>query len=290
MNELKIGLPKGSLEKPTLDLFAKAGWHFKLTSRNYFPVVDDPQLHCSICRPQEMSRYIESGLLDAGITGKDWILENQSDLHVVADLVYSKVSRQPTRWIIAVPGDSDITCLEDLEGKRIATELVGYSTRFFQEKGINVEIEFSWGATEAKVVSGLADAIVEVTETESTIRAHGLRIIHELMTSNSQFVVNKQAWQDPWKRKKIEDMAMLLQGVLRAETLVGLKMNVKKDSVEKIAKMLPSMNGPTISPLYNADWFSVDTVVGEHEVRELIPALQEIGAEGIVEYVLNKVV
>ncbi len=290
MNELKIGLPKGSLEKPTLELFAKAGWNFQLTSRNYFPVVDDPELHCSICRPQEMSRYIESGLLDAGITGKDWISENQSDLHVVDDLIYSKVSRKPTRWIIAVPGDSDITCLEDLEGKRIATELVGYSTRFFKEKGINVEIEFSWGATEAKVVSGLADAIVEVTETESTIRAHGLRIIHELMSSNSQFVVNRKAWEDPWKRKKIEDMAMLLQGVLRAETLVGLKMNVGKDQVEKIAEMLPSMNGPTISPLYNSEWFSVDTVVSEHEVRVLIPALHAAGAEGIVEYVLNKVV
>ncbi len=290
MNILKLGLPKGSLEKPTLELFAKSGWIIKPASRNYFPEVDDPELSCSICRPQEMSRYVEDGLLDCGITGKDWILENQSDVEVIADLVYSKVSRKPTRWIIAVPGDSDIKTLEDLEGKTIATELVGYSTRFFQERGINVEIEFSWGATEAKVVSGLADAIVEVTETESTIKAHGLRIIHEMMTSNTQFIVNKKAWADPWKREKIENISILLQGALRAENIVGLKMNVPEDNLEAIIEVLPSMNFPTVSHLYNKKWYSVETVISEHEVRDLVPKLLKVGAQGIVEYVLNKVV
>jgi len=225
MNILKLGIPKGSLEKATIELFAKSGWQIKLSSRNYFPEVDDPELSCSICRPQEMSCYIEKEVLDAGITGKDWTLENESDIVVVADLIYSKVSRRPTRWVIAVPGDSSIQRLEDLEGKKIATELVGYTRKFFAQKGINVDISFSWGATEAKVVSGLADAIVEVTETESTIRAHGLRVIHELMTSNTQFIASKAAWADPWKREKIENVALLLQGALRADKIVGLKMN-----------------------------------------------------------------
>ncbi len=290
MNELKLGIPKGSLEKATIELFAKSGWQIKLSSRNYFPEVDDPELLCSICRPQEMSRYIESGILDAGITGKDWILENESDVVVVENLVYSKVSRKPTRWVIAVPGDSDIKTLEDLEGKKIATELVGYSERFFAEKNINVDIEFSWGATEAKVVSGLADAIVEVTETESTIRAHDLRIIYELMSSNTQFIANKKAWEDPWKREKIENISMLMQSALRAENIVGLKMNVSGDKIEGVIKMLPSMNAPTVAPLYNTEWFSVETAISEHEVRDLIPNLLKAGAEGIIEYALNKVI
>jgi ATP phosphoribosyltransferase len=290
MNILKLGLPKGSLEKPTMELFAKSGWIIKPASRNYFPEVDDPELSCSICRPQEMSRYVEGGVLDCGITGKDWILENQSDVEVIADLIYSKVSRRPTRWIIAVPGDSNITCLEDLEGKTIATELVGYSRRFFKERGINVDIEFSWGATEAKVVSGLADAIVEVTETESTIRAHGLRVIHELMTSNTQFIVNKKAWTDPWKQDKVKNIAILLQGALRAENIVGLKMNVPEENLEAIIKVLPSMNFPTVSHLYNKKWYSVETVISEHQVRDLVPQLLKSGAQGIIEYVLNKVI
>ncbi len=290
MNELKVGLPKGSLEKPTIELFAKAGWHFKLTSRNYFPEVNDPEMACSICRPQEMSRYIENEVLDCGITGKDWILENESDIVVVADMIYSKVSRKPTRWIIAVPGDSSVQAIADLEGKKIATELVGYSTRFFKEQNINVDIEFSWGATEAKVVSGLADAIVEVTETESTIRAHGLRIIHELMTSNSQLIASKAAWNDPWKREKIENIARLLQGALKAETLSGLKMNVSKDNLDAVVDLLPSMNAPTIANLYHKEWYSVETVISEHAVRDLIPLLLKAGAEGIVEYGLNKVI
>ena len=290
MNVLKLGIPKGSLEKATIELFAKSGWQIKLSSRNYFPEIDDPELSCSICRPQEMSRYIEDGILDAGITGKDWILENESDIVYVEDLVYSKVSRKPTRWIIAVPGDSEIKCLEDLEGKKIATELVGYSKRFFAEKNINVDIEFSWGATEAKVVSGLADAIVEVTETESTIRAHGLKIIYELMTSTTQFIANKKAWEDPWKREKIENIAMLLQGALKADKIVGLKMNVPDNKLKNITSLLPSMNAPTIAHLYQSEWYSVETVISEHEVRDLIPKLLKEGAEGIVEYTLNKVI
>ena len=290
MNELKLGIPKGSLEKATIDLFEKSGWTIKLSSRNYFPEVDDPELACSICRPQEMSRYVEKGVLDCGITGKDWILENESDVVVVEDLVYSKVSKRPTRWILAVPGDSDIEKVEDLEGKKIATELVNYTKKFFAERKINVDISFSWGATEAKVVSKLADAIVEVTETESTIRAHGLKIIHELMTSNTQFIVNKEAWQDPWKREKIENIALLLKGALKADKIVGLKMNVPKERIDEVINILPSMNAPTVAPLYQTEWFSVETVISEHEVRDLIPRLLKHGAEGIIEYSLNKVI
>ncbi len=290
MNVLKLGIPKGSLEKATIELFEKSGWSIKLSSRNYFPEIDDPELACSICRPQEMSAYVEKGVLDAGITGKDWTLENESDVVVVADLVYSKVSKRPTRWVLAVPGDSDIHKVEDLEGKKIATELVRYTKKFFAERKINVDIAFSWGATEAKVVSGLADAIVEVTETESTIRAHGLKIIHELMTSNTQLIVNKAAWKDPWKREKIENIALLLQGALRADKLVGLKMNVPQQKLDQVIALLPSLNAPTVSPLYQTDWFSVETVISEHEVRDLIPRLLKSGAEGIIEYSLNKVI
>ncbi len=290
MNQLKLGLPKGSLEKATIELFERAGWLIKPKSRNYFPEIDDPELDCSICRPQEMSRYVESGMLDAAITGKDWTIENQSDAIVVSELVYSKVSRRPTRWVIAVNGDSDIKRIEDLEGKKISTELVNVTRRFFEEKKINVDIEFSWGATEAKVVSGLADAIVEVTETENTIRAHGLRIIYELMESNTQFIANKEAWETPWKRDKIENIAMMLQGSLNADRIVGLKMNVSEKKLETIINLLPSLNAPTVANLYNTAWFSVETVVSEDVVRDLIPALKKAGAEGIIEYKLSKVI
>ena len=290
MSVLKLGIPKGSLEKATIELFKKSGWRIKLAKRSYFPEIDDDELACSICRAQEMSRYVEQGVIDAGITGKDWILENESDVVIVEDLVYSKVSKRPTRWVIAVPGDSDIKKLEDLEGKKIATELINYTRKFFAEKNINVEIEFSWGATEAKVVSGLADAIVEVTETESTIRAHGLRIIYEMMTSNTQFIANKTAWEDPWKREKIENIVLLLQGALKADKIVGLKMNIPADKLDNIISILPSMNAPTVSNLYNADWYSVETVISEYQVRELIPKLIRSGAEGIIEYSLNKVI
>lgn len=290
MNVLKIGIPKGSLEKATIELFDKSGWQIKLTSRNYFPEVDDPELSCSICRPQEMSRYVESGVLDAGITGKDWTLENDSDVEVIADLIYSKVSKKPTRWVVAVSGDSGIKTIEDLEGKKISTELVNVTRRFFAERNINVDIVFSWGATEAKAVSGLADAIVEVTETESTIRAHGLKVIHELMQSNTQFIANRQAMADPWKREKIENIAMLLQGALRADRIVGLKMNVPQHKLDELINMLPSVTAPTVAQLYKQDWFSVETVISEHQVRDLVPGLKKLGAEGIIEYVLNKVI
>ncbi len=290
MNVLKVGIPKGSLEKATIELFAKSGWQIKMMSRNYFPEVDDEELDISICRPQEMSRYVQSGMLDAGITGKDWTLENGSDVEVIEELVYSKVSKKPTRWVIAVPGDSDITRVEDLEGKRIATELVNVTRRFFEERRINVEISFSWGATEAKAVSGLADAIVEVTETESTIRAHGLRIIHELMQSNTQLIASREAWQDPWKREKISNIAMLLQGALRADRIVGLKMNVPHSSLDSLIDMLPSVTAPTVAQLYKQDWFSVETVISEHQVRDLVPKLKKAGATGIVEYSLNKII
>ncbi len=289
MNVLKIGLPKGSLEKATIELFEKSGWRIKLSSRNYFPEVDDKELSCSICRPQEMSRYVEQGVLDAGITGRDWTMENNSDVVVVEDLIYSKVSKKPTRWVVAVPGDSEIRTLEDLDGKKISTELVNYTQRFFAERNIKVEIEFSWGATEAKVVSGLADAIVEVTETESTIRAHGLRIIHEMMTSNTQLIANRSAWEDPWKREKIQNIAMLLQSALRADKIVGLKMNVPEEKLDNLIAILPSMNAPTIAHLYHQKWYSVETVISEHQVRDLIPKLLKAGAEGIIEYSLNKV-
>jgi ATP phosphoribosyltransferase len=287
---LKLGLPKGSLEKATIELFEKAGWQIKPAARNYFPKIDDPELDCSICRPQEMSRYVESGMLDAGITGKDWTMENMSEAVLVCDLVYSKVSKRPTRWVIAVAGDSEIRTLKDLQGKKISTELVNVTKRFFADLNIEVEVEFSWGATEAKVVSGLADAIVEVTETESTIRAHGLRIIHELMQSNTQFVANKEAWNDPWKREKIENIALLLQGALNADRIVGLKMNVPNSKLEDIVAILPSINAPTVASLYNQDWYSVETVVSEDIVRDLIPRLKKLGAEGIIEYALNKVI
>ncbi len=289
MNQLKFGIPKGSLEKATIELLAKSGWHIKVHSRSYFPDIDDPEISCSICRAQEMARYVDNGTLDVGITGLDWILENDSDVVEVTELIYSKVSRRPARWVLAVPADSPCRSARDLEGKKIATELVNFSRRYFDKLGVNVDIEFSWGATEAKVVSGLADAVVEVTETGSTIRAHGLQIIEELMQSTPRLIANKEAWKDPWKKKKIEQIAVLMQGALRADRLVGLKMNVPEDKLDEIVELLPSLNAPTVSPLYNQKWFSVETVIDEAEVRGLVPKLQDAGAEGIIEYALNKV-
>ncbi len=290
MSVLKVGLPKGSLEQATVELFKKAGWKISMTSRNYFPEVDDPELSVYICRPQEMSRYVEDGMLDAGITGKDWTLENGSDVAVIEDLIYSKVSRKPTRWVIAVPGDSPITTVEQLDGKKIATELVNVTRSFFEGRGLKVDISFSWGATEAKAVSGLADAIVEVTETEATIRAHGLRVIHELMQSNTQLIASKQALADPWKKEKIEHLAMLLQGSLRADKIVGLKMNVPEEGFDAVLAILPSVTAPTVARLHKQPWFSVETVISEHQVRDLIPKLKKLGAQGIIEYSLNKVI
>ena len=289
-SRLKLGIPKGSLQNATIALFKRSGWLINVNGRSYFPEIDDESIECAICRAQEMSRYVESGTLDAGLTGKDWIAENSSDIHVVTDLVYSKVSSRPARWVIAVPYDSPIKKLEDLKGKKIATELTEFTRRYFAERKINVAVEFSWGATEAKVVSGLADAVVEVTETESTIKAHGLRIIHELMQTNTQLIANHESWKDPQIRKKIEDIALLLKGALLGEKMVGLKMNVPKEKMDQVIGMLPSLNAPTVAPLYQSEWFSVEIVVSSDTVRELIPQLLENGAEGIIEYPLNKVV
>ena len=285
-----LGIPKGSLQESTLRLFQQSGWTISLSERNYFPEINDPFIRCSICRAQEMSRYVENGTFDVGLTGRDWIMENDSKIHVVADLVYSKVSQRPARWVLAVPMDSAIQNEKDLVGKKIATELVNFTRRYFQSKGIGVEVEFSWGATEAKVISGLCDAIVEVTETGSTMRANGLRIIDELMQSNTQLIANLDAWQDPWKRDKIEHISLLLQGALRAEGLVALKMNVPKEKIEGIIEILPSLNAPTIANLYQSEWLSVETVVSKGQVRQLIPELIKKGAEGIIEYTLNKVI
>ena len=287
---LKLGIPKGSLQDATLALFKRSGWNIRVNGRSYFPEIDDPGISCAICRAQEMSRYVESQTLDAGLTGRDWIAENASDVHLVCDLVYSKVSSRPARWVLAVPYDSPIRRPEDLAGRKVATELVGFTRRYFAERGIDVKVEFSWGATEAKVVSGLADAIVEVTETGSTIKAHGLRIIYELMQTNTQLIANHEAWKDPAKREKIEQIALLLQGALRGEKLVGLKMNVSKENLETVVKLLPSLNAPTVSPLYQSEWFAVESVVDTQVVRDLIPRLLKAGAEGIIEYPLNKVV
>src|SRR5262245_52152138 len=237
-----------------------------------------------------MSRYVESGTLDAGITGKDWTQENESDVHVVAEMIYSKATFKPTRWVLAVPHDSAITRVEQLKGKRIATEMVKFTKRYFAERNIPVHVEFSWGATEAKAAEGLVDAIVEVTETGSTIRAHGLKIIHELCQSNPQLIANHAAWAEPWKREKIEQISLLLNGALQAEAKVGLKMNVPKDRLEIIIKMIPSLTSPTVSPLYGTDWFAVESIIAEPVVRELIPKLLKNGAEGIIEYPLNKVI
>ena len=289
-NLLKLGVPKGSLQDATIALFKRSGWKINVNGRSYFPEINDSSIDCAICRAQEMSRYVENGTLDAGLTGKDWIAENSSDVHVVSDLVYSKVSARPARWVLAVPYDSDIKTLEDLQGKKIATELVAFTRRYFQERGIAVDIEFSWGATEAKVVSKLADAIVEVTETESTIKAHGLRIIHELMQTNTQLIVNHTAWQDPFKREKVEQIALLLKGALLGDKLVGLKMNVPQEQLDRVVALLPSLNAPTVASLYQSTWFSVETVVDANTVRDLIPELLKNGAEGIIEYPLNKVV
>jgi ATP phosphoribosyltransferase len=288
--KIKLGIPKGSLEKSTIELFKNAGWRISVSSRNYYPSIDDDGISCSLIRAQEMARYVESGVLDVGLTGLDWILENESDVEHITDLVYSKVSTQKAKWVLAVPEDSAIRTIEDCAGKTISTELVNFTKRYFGEKNIPINVEFSWGATEAKVVEGLVDAIVEVTETGSTIKAHGLKIIHTLLETNTKLIANRRSFEDPWKKKKIQQISLLLKGALNADTLVGLKMNVPKKTIEKIVKLLPSITAPTVSELYNADWFSVETVISEKLVRELIPVLIDEGADGIIEYPLNKVV
>ncbi len=287
---IKLGIPKGSLQDATIALFRRSGWDININGRSYFPEINDDTIECAICRAQEMSNYVESGTLDAGLTGKDWIAENESDIQVVSDLVYSKVSSRPARWVLAVPYDSPIQKIEDCEDKKIATEMTNFTRRYFKDRKINVSVEFSWGATEAKVVSGLADAVVEVTETEATIKAHGLRVIHELMQTNTQLIANHDVWKDRAKRNKIEQIALLLKGALRGEKMVGIKMNVPKEKMEGVIAMLPSLNAPTVAPLYQSSWFSVEIVVKSDVVRDLIPQLMKSGAEGIIEYPLNKVI
>jgi ATP phosphoribosyltransferase len=287
---VKLGIPKGSLEQATIDLFRKAGWKINVSSRNYFPSIDDEEISCALVRAQEMARYVEEGVLDVGLTGLDWVLENEAKVEIIGDLVYSKASTRKARWVLAVPSESDIRTIEDCGGKRISTELVSFTRRYFQERNIPVDVEFSWGATEAKVVEGLVDAIVEVTETGSTIRAHGLSIIHTLLESNTKLIANPSAMADGSKRRKIDQIAMLLRGALSAESMVGLKMNVPADSMERVMRILPSLSSPTLSELYQSDWFSVESVVEERVVREIIPKLIEAGADGIIEYPLNKIV
>ena len=290
MRRLKVAIPKGSLENKTIELFRKSGWKIVINDRSYFPSIDDEEIQCTVVRAQEISRFVEMGTLDLGLTGRDWILENDSDVVVVRDLVYSKVSQRPARWVLVVAEDSPIRRLEDLREKKIFTELTNFTRMFFSERNIPVQVEFSWGATEGKVIEGLADAIVEVTETGSTIKANGLRIVEELLETHPQLIANRESWQDPWKREKIEQISLLLGGALQAETMVGLKMNVSKEDLEKVVEILPSITAPTIANLYQSEWFAVETIISEAVVRDIIPKLQKRGAVGIIEYPLNKVI
>jgi len=290
MKVLKLGIPKGSLEANTIDLFKKAGWRITSDARSYFPDIDDPEISCKLVRAQEMSRYVEDGTLDLGLTGIDWIMENSSDVVVVQDLIYSKVSTQQARWVLVVREDSPYKSMKDMEGKRISTELVNFTKKYFAERNINIHVEFSWGATEAKVVEGLVDAVVEVTETGSTIKANKLRIIHELMKTNTQLIANRVAWKNQWKRKKIEQIATMLNGSLQAMGKVGLKLNVSKENLKKVMSLLPSLKSPTISSLSSDKWFAIESIVDAKIMRDLIPKLLEAGAQGIIEYPLNKVI
>lgn len=289
-NELRLGIPKGSLEDATVELFCKAGWKIKTSSRSYFPTCDDAEISCSLVRPQEMAKVLERGKLDVGIAGRDWVRENNSDVVEVGEMVYSKVSRRPARWVLVVAQDSPVQKPEDLAGASISTELVEFTKRYFAERNIDVNVEFSWGATEAKILKGLCDAIVEVTETGSTIKANNLRIVCELMESVPVLIANKESWENPWKRAKIEQIYTLLQSALRAEGMVGLKMNAPGSQVEAITRILPSLNRPTVAHLYQSDWVSIESILPERDVRRIVPELMNLGAEGIVEYPLNKII
>jgi ATP phosphoribosyltransferase len=284
-----LGLPKGSLETSTINLFAKAGWKITVNSRSYRPAIDDPELDGRFVRAQEVSRYVEHGFFDCGMTGLDWIQENGSDVVTVCDLVYSKASVQKSRWVLCVPEDSAVRKASDLAGKRVATELVGTVRKYFAAQNIPVEVEFSWGATEVKVPD-LVDAIVDITETGSSLRANKLRIVDTLLETNTKLIANKRSWADPAKRRKIETLALLLRGALEAESKVGLKMNAPKNSLPEIIKAIPALRNPTVSPLSSPDWVALETIIDENVAREIIPRLKELGAEGIVEYPLNKVV
>jgi len=286
---LNIGLPKGSLQDSTLHLFKKAGFNITVGSRSYVPVMDDPKLSGLLIRAQEMARYVQDGILDIGLTGRDWVLEQNARVKEVCTLLYARGGLRPVRWVVAVPEDSPIKSLKDLQGKRVATELVQFTKRYLKKKGIEAQVEFSWGATEVKAPR-LADAIVELTETGSSLRANKLRVVDTILESTTVLIANRESWKNSWKRQKIENIAMLLQGALRAEEKVGLKMNVGRDDIDRIIEVLPALQNPTISTLVKSDWFSLEVIVDEKKVRDLIPLLKSRGASGIVEYPLNKVI
>jgi ATP phosphoribosyltransferase len=286
---LKLGLPKGSLQESTLKLFRKAGYHISISSRSYYPSFDDPEIEAMLIRAQEMAGYVENGILDCGLTGKDWIMEQNVSVHEVAELIYAKEGLRPVKWVIAVPNDSKIKTVKDLNGKRIATELVGFTKRFLKSKGVKAVVDFSWGATEVKPPH-LADAIVELTETGASLKANNLRVIETILESSTRFVANKKAWNDKWKRQKMENIVMLLKGALAAEEKVGLKMNVSARYLKRVMSLLSAMHSPTISALSDEGWNALEVMINEKQVRELIPKLKKAGASGIVEYPLNKVI
>ena len=286
---LRLGLPKGSLQESTLKLFRKAGYHISISSRSYYPSFDDPEIEAMLIRAQELARYVEDGILDCGLTGKDWIMEQNAAVHEVAELIYAKEGLRPVRWVIAVPNDSKIKSVRDLNGKRIATELVGFTKRYLKSKGVKAEVDFSWGATEVKPPH-LADAIVELTETGNSLRANNLRIIDTILESSTRFIANKKAWQDKWKRRKMENIVLLLKGALAAEEKVGLKMNVPSRSLKRVMSLLSAMHSPTISALSDEGWYALEVMINEKTVRDLIPKLKMAGASGLVEYPLNKVI
>jgi ATP phosphoribosyltransferase len=290
MNKLlKLGLPKGSLQESTLKLFRKAGYHISISARSYYPSFDDPEIEAMLIRAQEMARYVEDGILDCGLTGKDWIMEQNASVYEVAELIYAKEGLRSVRWVIAVPNDSKIKTIKDLKGKRIATELIGFTKRYLKSKGIKAEVDFSWGATEVKPPH-LADAIVELTETGASLRANNLRVVETILESSTRFIANKKAWQDKWKRQKMQNIVMLLKGALSAEEKVGLKMNVPQGSLKRLMSLLSAMHSPTISPLSDSGWYALEVVIDEKVVRDIIPKLKKAGATGIVEYQLNKVI
>lgn len=288
-NILRLGIPKGSLEEATVKMFKNAGFEVNIRHRSYFPSIDDEEIECMLIRAQEMARYVGDGILDVGLTGKDWIVESGADVIEVEELAYSKQTTTPVKWVLAVPEDSPIQSVNDLHGKRIATEAVGLTQRYLQKHGVTATVEFSWGATEVKPPK-LADAIVEITETGSSLRANNLRIIDTILTSTTRLIANKVSWQDPWKRRKIENIALLLKGALNAKGKVGLKMNVQEVNLERIVNILPALHNPTVSHLFEKGWVAIETILDEKVVRNIIPQLKECGAQGIVEYPLNKVI
>src|SRR5689334_4148536 len=286
---LKLGIPAGSLQEATGDLFRKAGYKITFASRSYYPAIDDPEIQCTLIRAQEMPRYVQDGSLDCGLTGYDWIMENDAKVKEIAELVFSKVSKRPVRWVLAVPNDSPVQSVKDLQGKRIATEVVSLTKRWLAEQGVEAHVEFSWGATEVKPPR-LADAIVEVTETGSSLRANNLRIVAELLQSTTRFIANERAYKDAWKKQKIDDLVLMLQGAMAAEGKVGLMMNVRRADLPAVLRILPALQTPTVSSLSDPEWVDVNTIVDESVVRHIVPQLKQAGARGIVEYPLNKII